>query len=243
MKNKFSFLVKIAFAVLVLTLFVIFVPDGVDADAAENTITLNVTEVAITKDSRFKLRVYNVPKNALVEFASDDISVAVVNKKNGYITGLSNGECTITVTVSGNSVNETLKCNVVVGPAAISVKLTKTELVLCEGMKKVLKTIVSPLNTVERPMFYSTDKNIASVTSVGRVRAKTEGETTIIAFLTNGESAECKVIVLSEADYEQYVENGTLEGLLENPSDDNKGSDDEQSSDGENAQEEVNEEK
>ena len=242
MKNRFSFFVKIAFTVLILTLFVIFVPDGVDADAAESTITLNVTEVAITKDSKFKLRVYNVPKNAGVEFASDDISVAFVNKKTGYITALSNGECTITVTVSGNSVNETLKCNVVVGPAAISVKLTKTELVLCEGMKKVLKTIVSPLNTVERPVFYSTDKNVASVTSVGRVRAKSEGEATILAFLSNGESAECKVIVLSEEEYEKYVENGTLEGLLDNPPDD-KGSDEEQNNDSENTQEEVNEEK
>ena len=249
MKNRFSLFMKIAFTVLILTLFVIFIPDGVDADAAENTITLNVTEVAITKDSKFKLRVYNVPKNAVVEFASDDISVAVVNKRTGYITALSNGECTVTVTVTAGSVNETLKCNVVVGPAAISIKLTKTELVLCKGMRKVLKTIVSPLNTVERPVFYSTDKNVASVTSVGRVRAKAEGEATIIAFLTNRESAECKVIVLSEEDYEQYVENGTLEGLLDNPpddnmgSDDNKGTDDEQNNDGESGQEEANEER
>ena len=124
--------------------------------------------------------------------------------------------------VAGGSATDTLKCNVTVGPAAVSVKLTKTELVLLAGMKKTLKAIVSPLNTVEKPLFYSSDKEIASVTSIGRVRAKRIGEAVIYAFLVNGEAAECKVYVLSDEDYARYQEEGTLEGILE----DNQNGDD-----------------
>ena len=138
----------------------------------------------------------------------------------GYITGISNGDCVVTATVvTGGSATDTLKCNVTVGPAAVSVKLTKTELVLLTGMKKTLKAIVSPLNTVEKPLFYSSDKEIASVTSIGRVRAKSTGEAVIYAFLVNGEAAECKVYVLSDEDYAKYQETGTLEGILDDNQD------------------------
>jgi uncharacterized protein YjdB len=159
--------------------------------------------------------VYNVPRNARIVYRSSDNSVAYVDNR-GYITGISNGDCVVTATVvTGGSATDTLKCNVTVGPAAVSVKLTKTELVLLAGMKKTLKAIVSPLNTVEKPLFYSSDKEIASVTSIGRVRAKSIGEAVIYAFLVNGEAAECKVYVLDEDDYKKYTETGTLVGIIE----------------------------
>ena len=157
---------------LVLVLAAICFKAPVAASAAEDEARLNVNEVAIAKDNTFRLRVYNVPRNARIIYRSSDVSVAFVDNR-GYITGISNGECVVTATiVAGGSATDTLKCNVTVGPAAVSIKLTKTELVLLTGMKKTLKAIVSPLNTVEKPLFYSSDKEIASVTSIGRVRAK-----------------------------------------------------------------------
>ena len=213
---------KAAGLVFVLALIVMCFVSTVDAKAAEDVARLNVSEVAIAKDNTFRLRVYNVPRNARVVYRSSDNSVAYVDNR-GYITGISNGECVVTATVvTGGSATDTLKCSVTVGPAAVSVKLTKTELVLLTGMKKTLKAIVSPLNTVEKPLFYSSDKEIASVTSIGRVRAKSIGEAVIYAFLVNGEAAECKVYVLSEEDYARYIEAGSLEGIL----DDNQNGDD-----------------
>ncbi len=182
---------------------------------ADETVRLNVTEAAIAKDDVFRLRVYNVPKSAKVVYRSSDTSIAYVDNR-GYITGISNGECIVTATVVVDGTpTDILKCNVTIGPAAISIKLTKSEIVLSIGMKKTLKTIISPLNTVEKPVFYSSDKDIASVTTIGRVRAKGVGETEIFAFLLNGESAECKVYVLDEDDYKKYTETGTLVGIIE----------------------------
>ncbi|MBO4781329.1 MAG: Ig-like domain-containing protein [Lachnospiraceae bacterium] len=220
--------------VLVLVLAAICFKAPVAASAAEDEARLNVNEVAIAKDNTFRLRVYNVPRNARIIYRSSDVSVAFVDNR-GYITGISNGECVVTATiVAGGSATDTLKCNVTVGPAAVSIKLTKTELVLLTGMKKTLKAIVSPLNTVEKPLFYSSDKEIASVTSIGRVRAKSMGEAVVYAFLVNGEAAECKIYVLSEEDYAKYLEAGSLEGIIDdNPSDD----DPEDNEEGENNQE------
>ena len=216
MKNDlFSRILKLCGCVLVLTLMFVSFSGSKGIKADENEVRLNVSEVAIVKDGVFRLRAYNVPQNSRLIYRSSDTSVAYVDAR-GYITGISNGECVVTATVvTGNSATQTLKCNVTVGPAAISIKLTKSELVLSVGMKKTLKTILSPLNTVENPVFYSSDKAIASVTSIGRVRAKEIGEAVIFAFLLNGESAECQIYVLSDEDYRLYLENGSLEGIIE----------------------------
>jgi len=220
MENKRSYvglfkLLKYSGIIFALTLVLVLSGTHYAAKAAENEVRLNVGEAAIAKDGVFRLRAYNVPANARILFRSSDTSVAYVDNR-GYITGISNGECIVTATVvTPDADPQILKCNVTVGPAAVSIKLTKSELVLSVGMKKLLKTIVSPLNTVENPVFYSSEKDVASVSSIGRVRAKSVGTVEVYAFLMNGESAECVVYVLSDEDYEAYEENGTLEGIIE----------------------------
>lgn len=173
---------------------------------ADSDIKLNVTEVSIAKDETFRLRAYNVPSTARILYRSGDPGVAYVDAR-GYITGISNGECKVTATViDKGSPIATLSCNVLIGPAAISIKFTKTELVLETGKRKTIKYILSPLNTVERPVFYSMDKVVASVTSIGRVRAKNAGVTKVFAFLKNDCTAECTVYVLDEETYNEYLE-------------------------------------
>ena len=209
--RRFRLLLGLAF---LLTVFLVLWTGYIKTKAAEG-VRLNVTEVSIVKDGTFRLRTYNVPKNAKISYRTSDTSIAFVDNR-GFITGISNGECIVTATVIvGNTPTDTLKCNVTVGPAAISIKLTKSEIVLGVGMKKTLKTIISPLNTVEKPVFYSADKLVASITSIGRVRAKGVGETSVFAILMNGESAECQVYVLDENDYDRYNETGTLVGIIE----------------------------
>ena len=223
MKNKKMSIIRLSVMAVLLTLGFVF-GSGAKAAWAAESIQLNVEEVAIAKDGVFRLRVYNVPSGGKVTFKSTDTSVAFVDSR-GYITGISNGECFVTATVQvGGSVVGFEKCSVTVGPAAISIKLTKSEIVLGVGMKKTLKTIISPLNTVEKPVFYSVDKTVASVTSIGRIRAKGVGETSVFAFLMNGETAECKVYVLDEEDYKKYTATGTLVGIIEgySESDDEK---------------------
>lgn len=182
---------------------------------AGSDIKLNVTEVSIAKDETFRLRAYNVPNNARILYRSGNPDVAFVDAR-GYITGISNGECKVTATVIDRGAPvATLSCNVLIGPAAISIKFTKTELVMEAGKRKTIKYILSPLNTVERPVFYSVDKFVASVTSIGRVRAKNPGITKVFAFLKNECSAECTIYVLDEEEYIEYRESGDLTNFIE----------------------------
>ncbi|MCR5684273.1 MAG: Ig-like domain-containing protein [Lachnospiraceae bacterium] len=118
-----------------------------------------------------------------------------------------------TIVEDGNAV-ATLQCNVIIGPAAVSIKLTKTSLVLMTGMQKRLYANVLPLNTVEKPMFGSTDTEIAKVSSVGRVRAVQPGSVQIYAMLDNGECSVCDVTVLNDEDYAKYLDGKSIDEIL-----------------------------
>lgn len=218
MKNKklFGFLGLVLFFGLCMTML----SKGVDASAADNEAKLNVTEVSVIAGGSYRLKVYNLTFGQSVVYRSADPTIALVSK-TGKVTGISCGETMITATVvQGGVPVTTLQCVVLIGPAAVSIKLTKADLVLAVGKMKVLKTIIFPLNTVETPAFYSTDLSIAKVSSAGRVRAESEGAVQVYAFLSNGQSAVCYVTVLSVEDYAKYLEGMTLEDILAETGDD-----------------------
>lgn len=200
--------------ILFFGLCIIILSGVVKVSAGENDIKLNVSDVSITKDGSYRLKVYNLDPEQTVVYRSGNSSIAMVSR-TGKVTGLSYGETVITATVieEGAAV-ATLQCNVIIGPAAVSIKLTKTNLVLREGKQKLLNTVILPLNTVETPIFYSTDSEIAKVSSAGRVRAVLAGSTQIYAFLENGQSAVCNVTVLNKEDYEKYREGMSVEDIL-----------------------------
>ncbi len=206
MKEKFGSYIKFLGFLLFFGLCITMLSKGVAAHA-DSEVKLNVKSVSIIKEGTFRLKVYNLSETQKVLFRSANPSIATV-KQNGIVTGVSNGTTVITAAVFENdTVVATLQCDVLIGPAAISIKLTKSELVLAVGMSKTLKTIISPLNTVESPVFYSSDSAVAAVSSSGRIRAKEIGEVQIFAFLANGQNAICTVKVLSEEDYALYLEN------------------------------------
>lgn len=174
------------------------------ADAPE--AKLNVKSASIVKDGTFALKVYNTAKEHTVVFKSDNSEIASVSEE-GVITGVSNGETVITATIKEKDTTiAVLSCNVIIGPKAISIKLTKTELTIAVGMKKTLKTILTPMTTVENAKFYSSDTTIATVSSSGRIRAKEIGDVQIFAFLENGKSAVCNVTILSVEDYQKLLD-------------------------------------
>ena len=83
MNRHFSIQRIIGFLGLVLLFVLIFTGAVTYTQAkADDTVRLNVTETAIAKDGVFRLRVYNVPKNAKVVYRSSDISVAYVDNRD-----------------------------------------------------------------------------------------------------------------------------------------------------------------
>lgn len=202
--------------------FALFLPIGkVDVHAKETTLTdieptvaetqaeikLGVKSKYLVKGKEYTLKVYNLTEKQKVVFRTSDSEIATVNE-DGVIHGIANGTATITVLVKeGSKVVSALSCTVVVGPPAINVKWTKSEVVLLVGKKTTLKTIVLPYNTVETAKFFTANKKVATVSSTGKVTAKALGTTYLFTMIDNGKFDICKVTVVDEKSYQMLLEN------------------------------------
>ncbi len=184
-------------------------------------IKLNVKSKSIVKEKSYNLRVYNVLENHKISYKSSDSAIASVDE-HGVVTGVDYGSAAITVTVKeGSKTVATLTCDITVGPPAISVKLTKTDLFMVVNKKTTLKTILQPYNTVEEIKFISNDSSIVTVSPGGRITANAEGTTHIFAMIDNGKYDTCKVTVLSEEDYNKMIKdtaNNTDSNITVTPS-------------------------
>ncbi|MDF2542651.1 MAG: hypothetical protein K0S47_2369 [Herbinix sp.] len=172
-------------------------------DPVKNDIKLNLKSVSLVKGKTFTLKVYNLKDSDKVSFKSNDTEVASVSD-DGTITANKVGETTITVTVKEG---ETLSCDITVGPPAISIKMTKSRIVLGEGKSDILKVILKPSNTAEVARFSSYDPNIVSVSSGGRITANKFGLTYLFAQVGDSSDgtrkyAMCTVIVTAPGDVE-----------------------------------------
>jgi uncharacterized protein YjdB len=185
----------------------IIVAKASDTQQEQSDIKLNVKRVSIIKDRTYALKVYNITDNHKVTFKSSSDSIAKVSE-DGTITGADFGDATITVTVKdGFKTIAALDCEVTVGPPALSVKLTKSEITLSVGRNTTLIAILKPNNTVEEAKFSSNDPSIATVSVGGRITAKSVGETYVFASIDNGKYDLCKVTITEEDLGEQPEQN------------------------------------
>lgn len=164
----------------------------------QNDILLNVKSKSIVKDTTFNLTLYNIKDSYKVTYRSNKASIATVDD-TGVITGVDFGTAIITATVKdGFKTIGTLECEITVGPPAISVVLTKSEITLVVGSKTTLTALLKSNNTVEEALFSSNDIKIATVSPGGTVTAVDEGTTFIFASIANGKQDMCKITVIKE---------------------------------------------
>jgi hypothetical protein len=158
---------------------------------------LNVTEISLVTESQFNLKVYNLTENQKVLFKSSDDSIVSVSK-SGKLSALKVGEATVTVTLKDKTAKEdtVFKCNVYVGPPAISIRITLSEVTLEVGKRKTLQAILKPNTTAETAIFTSVDPDIVAVSTSGRMLAKKVGTTYIISKIANGKYDICTVNVV-----------------------------------------------
>ena len=162
---------------------------------------LNVTELSLVTDDSFLLKVYNLTEDQKVHYKSEDESIVSVSK-SGKLSALKVGEATITVTLKDKTAKEdtVFKCNVYVGPPAISIRLTLSEVTLEVGKRKTLQAILKPNTTAETGIFTSLDPDIVAVSSSGKVLAKKTGKTHIISKIANGKYDICTINVVEATD-------------------------------------------
>lgn len=208
------------FLSLVLILGVFSTPLAAKAAAPE--LKLNVKSKTLVTEKTYSLKVYNLADNQTVSFKSDHPEFASVDD-DGLVSANAVGTAVITASVKEAAKTITqLECEITVGPPAISVKLTRPTIILMNGRKALLKTILQPLNTAERVKFSSLDKLIASVSSAGRITARSIGTTYLVAAIDNGKFDACQIIVVDEEAYLALLENPEIDPLTLIPLEENE---------------------
>ncbi len=169
-------------------------------DVAEEEFTINYSAVTL-----------NVGKSLQLDTNFDDVTWKTSNKAkvraftNGKITAVATGTATITGT---NSNKDKVVCKVTVVNSATPVTslkfsgTSKTGYTKCSYSLGTLLT-VNPTKTTDKITWTSSDENIATVSSAGKVSVIGTGTITITATASSGKSAslklKCKASTLSLA--------------------------------------------
>lgn len=162
-------------------------------------VTLNKDKLSLYLDGTSQLTATVSPKSATnkkVTWTSSDKSVATVNS-SGKITAKSVGTAVITCTTKDG--NYKASCIVTVSKyvKVKGVKLNKTSKTLYVSNTYKLKATVSPSNASNKAVKWSSsNKNVATVNSNGKVTAVGKGTATITCTTKNGSyKATCKITV------------------------------------------------
>ncbi len=166
------------------------------------SISLNKTSAEITEGNTLQLTATVLPTNATnrtVTWSTSNSNIATVNS-NGLVTAIAPGSVTITARTNDGT-NLTASCAVTVKPSVIyatSISLNKTSAEITEGNTLQLTATVLPTNATNRTVTWSTsNSNIATVNSNGKVTAIAPGLATITARTNDGTNltASCAVTV------------------------------------------------
>lgn len=161
-----------------------------------NGISLNHTQGILYLGKSATLEATINPSDATnktVKWSSSDSTVVTVDSK-GYIVSKKPGTATITAKTEDGGF--TAKCVITVKRAVTSIKLSKTTLSLDVPESYTLKATLAPTNATDKTVTWtSSNKNVATVSSKGVVKAVGKGTATITAKTENGLKATCKVTV------------------------------------------------
>lgn len=154
------------------------------------SINPSSTSVVVGKSKSLYYKLAPEGASATVGWTSSNESIVKVSSA-GKITGIAEGNATITVTTEeGLSANCTV--NVVSAPKSVSL-LNSADVV--QGYTIQLNPTLTPVNSETTYKWKSDDTTIATVASNGKVTGKNIGTATITVTTENGLTATCKVIV------------------------------------------------
>ena len=164
------------------------------------TMKVNATKLPLKVKQKTKvLKVTGFAKgDSVATWKSSNTKAATVSgSTNGTCTikaGKKSGKATITVTLKSG-----LKKNITITVQKKAVKTTKVTGVakkasLKKGKTLELKPTVTPLTSLQKITYRSSNKKVATVTSKGVVKAKKKG-TAVITVKSGSKTAKCKITV------------------------------------------------
>ena len=167
-------------------------------------IKLNKSIINLSKKGKTaKLKAAVLPNNAYnksVTWKSNNTKVVTVDK-NGKIKATTNKGVTYIIAKTKDGSNKSTKVLVVVGPKVQKITLNKSSITLNRGAKnrtfQLKKAIKNKNATYKGVSWYSSNKNVATVNSNGKVTIKHRGKVVITVKAKDGsnKSAKCKFTV------------------------------------------------
>lgn len=156
------------------------------------SIKFSSTVKAIEVGESVQLTPTVLPANAeyTLTWSISDKYVATISQ-DGLLTGKSEGAADLKVKAD-NGVYAMLRV-VVSEPKPASVSVSPSSVTLTEGQSRYLTATVYPSNASQSVTWTSSNANIASVSSSGKVMAVNAGTAIITAKTSNGKSATCTV--------------------------------------------------
>ena len=151
------------------------------------------TEITLGAGQSYNMTYTLSPSNAVTvcTWSSSKTSVAKVSS-TGKITARNSGTATITLKTSNG---KTATCKVTVSPAPTSIELNKSTLDMGVGQSTTLSAIIKPSNAFVSNTWSTSNSNVVSVNSLGKISARSEGTATITVKTYNGLTASCVVTV------------------------------------------------
>ena len=189
-----------------------------------DSITISKQELNLYIGKEDNLKAIYSPENTTVKnisWSSDNTSVATIDQ-NGKVTGIGEGEATITLTSVDTGKKATCKVKVSKEPKLVqSINLDKTNIKLDPGKTATLNVTINPSNADDKVLTWSSsDDSIATVDQNGIVTAKKSGRVTITVTSSNGKIANCIVIIKSNPiipeKYSNHYEGATLKYYIQN---------------------------
>ena len=164
-------------------------------------VTISPKNASVDVDATTKLNSSVAPSTATnksVSYKSSDDAIATVSS-NGTVTGVAEGEATITVTTQDGNKSDT--ATVTVNAAVINVTgvtLDKTTLSLEVGATATLNATIAPSNASYKAVrFTSSDDTVATVDDNGLVTAVKAGtaDITVESLMDGSKTAKCTLTV------------------------------------------------
>ncbi len=160
-------------------------------------VKLNKTSLTLKVGTTEALKATIAPAEATnknLTWGTSNSTIANVNS-DGIVTAKKVGAATISVTTDGG--NFSASCKVTVTQPVTSISLDKTTITLNNGSSATLIASVNPSNANNKNVIWSSSNtNVATVDSSGKVIAKEKGEAKItVKTVDGGKTASCAVTV------------------------------------------------
>ena len=169
-----------------------------------SSVILDKTTLSLSVGETATLTATVKPDNATdknVSWTSSDETVAKVD--DGKVTAVKSGKATIIAKCG----DKTAECEVTVYAKVTGVKLSSSSLRMMSGDKASLKATITPDNTMNKNISWSSDNETVAVVNNGEVTAKAEGKATITVTTEDGQyTATCSVTVTNDITSFVYAE-------------------------------------